>query len=230
MCDNILELMPYVYTVLMNFAKDPSSTYTEPDEQDDVSWWAWLLFGIGAALVVAAATVLTLGAFGIAAGGLVGAVLHGAAVGTLIGAGAGAAIGAGAGAIYAGVTGSDMLTSILTGGMTGFGIGAVIGAVIGGAVGGVKFNIRGFGPREAQVATKQALANSNKLGHIMQSKHNLPSDVNKVGSLMKKTLLKGKISVYKNGGANIATWTRRGSQITYKIIKGVVRISDFWII
>ena len=120
-----------MYSVLVNMAKDPACTDTE----EGIPWWGWLLFGIGAALVVAAATVLTLGAFGIAAGGLVGAVLHGAAVGTLIGAGAGAAIGVGAGAIYAWVTGSDMLTSILTGGMTGFGIGAVIGAVIGGTVG-----------------------------------------------------------------------------------------------
>ena len=131
LCDNILELMPYMCSVLVNMAKDPACTDTE----EGIPWWGWLLFGIGAALVVAAATVLTLGAFGIAAGGLVGAVLHGAAVGTLIGAGAGATIGVGAGAIYAWVTGSDMLTSILTGGMTGFGIGAVIGAVIGGTVG-----------------------------------------------------------------------------------------------
>ena len=133
MCDNILEFIACAYSIMTGMSKDPLST--EDDANEGIPWWGWLLFGIGAALVVAAATVLTLGAFGIAAGGLVGAVLHGAAVGTLIGAGAGAAIGAGAGAIYAGVTGSDMLTSILTGGMTGFGIGAVIGAVIGGAVG-----------------------------------------------------------------------------------------------
>lgn len=45
-----------------------------------------------------------------------------------------------------------------------------------------------------------------KCQHILQAKHKLPTDINKVGKLMKKTLSKGQISTYKAGPAKIATW------------------------
>ena len=70
-------------------------------------WWQWLLFGIGAALVVAAAVVLTVATAGVAMPGLVGAIAVGAAKGALIGAAIGSAVGIAGGAIYAGVTGAD---------------------------------------------------------------------------------------------------------------------------
>lgn len=94
-------------------------------------WWQWLLFGIGAALVVAAAVVLTVASGG-AATGLIGAVVVGAAKGALIGAAVGTAVGIAGGAIYSSATGADMGQSILSGFLMGFGIGAIAGAVIGG--------------------------------------------------------------------------------------------------
>ncbi len=101
-------------------------------------WWQWLLFGIGVALVVAAAVVLTVASGG-AATGLIGAIAVGAAKGALIGAAIGSAVGIAGGAIYAGVTGANMGESILSGFLMGFGGGAIVGAVIGGAIGGTQF-------------------------------------------------------------------------------------------
>ena len=101
--------------------------YVDPSGHE----WYNVLGWIGLGLVVAAAAVLTLGAFGVA----VGAVIHGAAVGALIGAGAGAALGAAGGMIYDAVQGNEFGTSIWAGAQAGFGIGAIIGAVAGGTVG-----------------------------------------------------------------------------------------------
>ncbi len=111
--------------------------YCDPTGHE-VKWWQWALAGVGAALVVAACVVLTVGTAGLG-GGLVAAVAVGAAKGALIGAAVGTAVGAAGGAIYAGVTGADMGDSILSGAMIGFGAGAIIGAVIGGAVGGINY-------------------------------------------------------------------------------------------
>ena len=108
------------------------------DPKGNAKWWQWLLFGIGAALVVAAAVVLTV-ATGGAATGLIGAIAVGAAKGALIGAAVGSVVGIAGGAIYAGVTGADMGQSILSGFLMGFGIGAIVGAVIGGAAGGISY-------------------------------------------------------------------------------------------
>lgn len=55
------------------------------DLDGTAAWWQWMLFGIGAALVVAAAVVLTV-ASGEAATGLLGAIAVGTAKGALIGA------------------------------------------------------------------------------------------------------------------------------------------------
>ena len=221
LCDNILELMPYMYSVLVNMAKDPACTDTE----EGIPWWGWLLFGIGAALVVAAATVLTLGAFGIAAGGLVGAVLHGAAVGTLIGAGAGATIGVGAGAIYAWVTGSDMLTSILTGGMTGFGIGAVIGAVIGGTVGGVQFgtfsSAKALNAHYSKHGVKMGFANAKE--YAKGAKYVIRNGT-QVKYLYKGKLTTGYIRFFgKGGGANYAFVGMNGARTA---TFGMRRVAD----
>ncbi len=223
MCDNILEFIACAYSIMTGMSKDPLST--EDDANEGIPWWGWLLFGIGAALVVAAATVLTLGAFGIAAGGLVGAVLHGAAVGTLIGAGAGAAIGAGAGAIYAGVTGSDMLTSILTGGMTGFGIGAVIGAVIGGAVGGVQFgtfsSAKALNAHYSKHGVKMGFANAKE--YAKGAKYVIKNGT-QVKYLYKGKLTTGYIRFFgKGGGANYAFVGMNGTRTA---TFGMRRVAD----
>jgi len=198
------------------------------NDPEGTAWWHWLL-GIGVALVAAAITVVSLGAAGIAIGGMAGAIIHGAAVGALIGAGFGAVGGAVAGGIYSAVTGEDFWTSVGVGAAAGFGIGAIIGAVVGGTVGGLKFHIRGFGPKEIQTAVKNVLNSNDKMSHILQAKHKLPTDINKVGKLMKKTLSKGQISTYKAGPAKIATWFKAKSQITFRIMEGIIKISDFWI-
>ncbi len=104
------------------------------DNGNKPKWWQWLLFGIGVALVVAAAVVLTVASAG-AATGLIGAIAVGAAKGALIGAAVGSVVGVAGGAIYSAATGADMGNSILSGFLMGFGIGAVVGAIIGGAAG-----------------------------------------------------------------------------------------------
>lgn len=104
------------------------------DSEGTAKWWQWLLFGIGAALVIASVVVLSVTTGG-AATGLIGAIAVGAAKGTLIGAAVGSVVGIAGGAIYAGVTGADLGQSILSGFLIGFGIGAIVGAVIGGMVG-----------------------------------------------------------------------------------------------
>lgn len=73
------------------------------------------------------------------------------------------------------------------------------------------------------------LDSNDKMSHILQVKHKLPNDINKVGKLMKKTLSKGQITTYKTGPAKIATWVKAKCQITFRIMEGIVKISDFWI-
>lgn len=105
-------------------------------------WWQWVLFGVGVALVIAAAVVLTVVSYGSAAPavGLLGAIVIGAAKGALIGAAVGTVVGVAGGAIYAAATGADYGESILSGFLIGFGAGAIIGAVVGGISGGIKYN------------------------------------------------------------------------------------------
>ena len=70
LCDNILELMPYMCSVLVNMAKDPACTDTE----EGIPWWAWIFVGIGSALAIASLAVFTIGALGSLASVVVGAV------------------------------------------------------------------------------------------------------------------------------------------------------------
>ena len=195
--------------------------YTDPN--GTAKWWQWLLFGIGAAVVVAAAVVLTV-ATGGAATGLIGAVAVGAAKGALIGAAVGSAVGVAGGAVYAGVTGADMGQSILSGFLMGFGIGAVAGAAIGGVAGGVAYSPTGLSRSAIKEGVKATLDNPNKVHHIMQSKHKLPNSVNKIGKIMQKTLTRGAYTPYKSTSSVI--WKKY--QVTYKIINNVIKISDMW--
>ena len=123
---------------LYAYCGDNPIMYNDPN--GTLKWYHWLGI-IGAVIVVAAATVLTCGAAGIAIGGagLAGAIIHGAAVGALIGAGIGVLGGAVAGGVYSKVTGADFWSSVGKGALAGFGIGAVIGAVIGGTIGALSF-------------------------------------------------------------------------------------------
>ena len=136
--DDISYLDPDSINGLNLYAYCGNNPIMYSDPNGTLKWYHWLGI-IGAVIVVAAATVLTCGAAGIAIGGvgLAGAVIHGAAVGALIGAGIGVVGGVAAGAIYSAITGADMGSSVGAGALAGFGIGAVVGAVIGGTVGGI---------------------------------------------------------------------------------------------
>ena len=103
----------------------------DTDSNGNLSWWQWLLVGIGALIVVAAVAVVAVAASGVALG-VAGTVALGAAKGALIGAAVGTTIGAIGGGIYSAVTGADFWSSVAAGAAMGFGIGAVVGAVIGG--------------------------------------------------------------------------------------------------
>ena len=79
---------------LYSYCHNNPISYVDPTGHSP-KWWQWLLFGVGAALVVGAITVLTMGVgTTVMATTMAGAAMHGAAVGTLIGAGIGAFVGA----------------------------------------------------------------------------------------------------------------------------------------
>ena len=133
-------------------------------------WWQWLLFGIGAALVAAAAVVLTVTSGGVATG-LIGTIAVGAAKGALIGAAVGSAVGIAGGAIYAGVTGANIGESILSGFLMGFGAGAIIGAVVGGSVGAFQYTsaVRHWGATTSRTAQKNMIHHFDK--HVIKEGH-----------------------------------------------------------
>lgn len=110
--------------------------------------------------------------------------------------------------------------------MMGFGIGAIIGAVIGGTVAGIAYTPTstptGLSNSTIKQGVKATLKDANKMNHIMQPKHNLPQSVNKVGKLMQKTLINGTYMPYKSVSSVI--W--KGYQVTYKIVKGAIKISN----
>ena len=191
-------------------------------------WLKWLGIGlavIGALLVVAAVTVLTAGVgTTVLAGTLAGAVIHGAAVGTLIGAG----VGVVAGGLIGGATTGWSVEGILVGMGIGFGAGAIIGAIVGGFSGAATYTTpSGLKLKDINQAVNQVFKDSNKINHIMQPKHNLPGSIKAVKKLMKKTLIHGSISPYKS--IQSAFWKVVGSEVTFKIIEGILRISDMWI-
>lgn len=124
--NNLNGLNLYVYCL--------NNPVNDTDVNGDLSWWQWLLFGLGALLVVAATVVLTVTSGG-AFVGLAGSMIVGAAKGALIGA----TIGTVAGGIIGGVTSGWSLEGILAGMAIGFGAGAIVGAVTGGVFGGISF-------------------------------------------------------------------------------------------
>ena len=126
MCDNILELMPYICTVLMGLAKDPTSEEADGNAWN-MPWWAWLIIGGVIIIGLGVATAITGGA----ATGVVGGIVAGAFKGSLFGAGVGAGVGALTGMAEAGLNGGDILQSMLTGMAVGFAGGAISGALNG---------------------------------------------------------------------------------------------------
>ena len=187
--------------------------------------WYNILGWIGVGLVVAAATVLTMGAFGIAVGGvgLLGAAIHGAAVGTLIGAGVGVVGGAAGGMIYDAVLGNDFGTSVWAGIQAGLGIGAIAGAVIGGAWGYnsfVKIDINKF--------TKYALdpANSGGKSDVFNSLGYTKENAQSLVKIYRKQALKNYIT--KN--YSLAKLDQYGQRITICIRIGDSVFKSGWMI
>ena len=114
-------------------------------------------------------------------------------------------------------------------------IGAIIGVVVGGAIGyGVGYLARGtyandLVEKSVGGGVKSFLSQANKVHHVLgQSKHKLVGYTTKtMGKLMKKTLAKGVVSAY--GKAQSAYRAIAGSEVTFVVIDGVIKISDMWI-
>ena len=207
--------------------------YADPDG-DKPKWWQWLLFGIGAVLVVAAAVVLTVVSGG-AALSLVGAIAVGAAKGALIGAAVGTVIGIAGGAIYSAVTGADMGQSILSGFLMGFGIGAIAGAIIGGAIGGITYNpVAPSGLSKSSIKQGLKSLTKNDMNHIIsKSQHSFNKVLKKINShtvksLMKKTLYNGTMT--KLNHIEVALKLATGTPtVRGMLIKGIFRIGTFFV-
>ena len=73
------------------------------------------------------------------------------------------------------------------------------------------------------------MVQTNKMHHILgKISHNLAGyTIKTAGKLMKHTLAKVVISAY--GTAQSAYWSIFGSEVTFVIIDGVIKISDMWI-
>ena len=113
------------------FAYCRNDPINRKDVNGNWSFWATLGVAIGAAVCIAAVTVLTCG---VGTATLAGTIAVGAAKGALAGAAIGTATGAGIGYAETGT-----LEGAATGAAIGFGAGAVIGAAVGGTSAGLKF-------------------------------------------------------------------------------------------
>ena len=203
-------------------------------DPEGTAWWEWLLGAVGVVFATAIAVAITATTAGV--GSLVFAVamgaLKGAAIGLGIGAVAGATIGAIAGGIIAHINKTDFWTSVGEGALLGLGIGAFAGAIVGAIVGGICGALSyttpsGLKLKAIDSAINKAFSDPNKVNHIMQSKHNLPQSIKGVRKLMRNTLINGKIIQYKS--VQSAFWSAAGSEVIFKIIDGVIHISDMWI-
>ena len=121
LCDNILELMPYMYSVLVNMAKDPACTDTE----EGIPWWNWLI-AAGVIWLLALTTVVTSG-LGLSVAGVMAGMLKGAVMSTVTNT----IFGGFVGGISAAINGGDVPGGILSGASD-----AVLSGLISGALSG----------------------------------------------------------------------------------------------
>ena len=160
-------------------------------------------------------------------------VLIGAIIGAVVGAGVGFGIAAyndykDDGQIFNGsVAWYDYLGATLLGGTIGAVVGGAIGYGVGYLAGGTYAN--GLVAKSVGAGVKIFLSQANKVHHVLgQAKHKLVGYTTKtMGKLMKKTLAKGVVSAY--GKAQSAYWAIAGSEVTFVVIDGVIKISDMWI-
>ena len=127
----VVEIERFHHNQYNLFAYCNNDPVFDSDTDGMLSLFGKIALGIGAAICVAAVTVLTCG---VGTATLAGAVAVGAAKGALIGAAAGAAAGAGIG--YA-TTGT--VDGMWEGAAIGFGVGSAVGMTIGGTYSGVKY-------------------------------------------------------------------------------------------
>ena len=122
----------------------------------------------------------------------------------------------------------DYLGAAILGGIIGAAIGAAIGYGIGYAAGGTYAN--GLVAKSVNSGLKSFLSQANRIQHVLgKSQHNLTGySIKAMGKLMKQTLAKGTYIAYKT--VDSMFWAAAGSQVTYKIIDGIIYISDMWII
>ncbi len=149
------------------FAYCLNNPVNETDENGDIpNWLKWLLFGIGAVLVVAAVAVVTVASGG-AALGVFGTIALGAAKGALIGATAGTVIGA----VIGGATNDWSLDGIIDGALMGFGLGAIAGAVIGASISGAQIYKAAnmWGSTTSRTSFQNMVYHFEK--HVLREKH-----------------------------------------------------------
>ena len=161
------------------------------------------------------------------------AVLIGAIIGAVVGAGVGFGIAVyndykDDGEIFNGsVAWYDYLGATLLGGAIGAVVGGAIGYGVGYFAGGTYSN--GLVAKSVTKGVKSFMSNSNNINHVLgNTKHNLFGYTEKsMMKLMKKTLSKGTYEAYKTVDSMVLASTN--SQVTYKIIKGAIMISNMWI-
>ena len=161
------------------------------------------------------------------------AVLIGAIIGAVVGAGVSFGIAVyndykDDGEIFNGsVAWYDYLGATLLGGAIGAVVGGAIGYGVGYFAGGTYSN--GLVAKSVTKGVKSFMSNSNNINHVLGNpKHNLFGYTEKsMMNLMKKTLSKGTYEAYKTVDSMVLASTN--SQVTYKIIKGAIMISNMWI-
>ena len=119
------------------------------------------------------------------------------------------------------------LLGIVGGGAIGVAVGAAVGYGIGYWAGGTYAN--GIVAKSVSGGVKTFLSQANKVHHVLsKSAHKLAGYTTKsLGKLMKKTMIKGVIGTYKT--VQSAFWAAAGSEVTFVIIDGVIKISDMWL-
>lgn len=158
------------------------------------------------------------------------AVLIGAAVGGIIGATVGGisaySVAKGKGAEGWKLAGWTVLGAV-GGGVIGAAIGAASGYGVGYLAGGTYAN--GLAAKSVDSGVKAFMSQANKVHHVLgKAGHNLSGYTAKsMGNLMKKTLKNGVVGPYKS--VQSAYWAVKKSEVTFNIVKGVLKISDMWI-
>ena len=115
----------------------------------------------------------------------------------------------------------------LGGGTVGAAIGAAVGYGIGYFAGGTYAN--GLAVKSVNNAVQAFFSQPNKVHKLFKlARHNLSGYTPKTGAkLMRDTLANGVIGTYKS--VLSASWSAMNSEVTFRIIDDVIKVSDMWI-